>query len=190
MAEMHNNPNDFKVVTFHNKTDFDFTPEMGAMYDGRPIFGISGAPLIKAGESIVLPYHIGNLLARNLAKCVMVRQAPPDMPGIPTGQTLWNDATLGALKASFLTNLYDDVKPVAMSETDRLMAKVEELRKFVETNVAKKDEDEVEPSVTSEPTDTPNGQYADKADVIAELTKRGIKFDARQSKANLEKLLA
>lgn len=182
------NPNDFKVVTFFNKTDFDFTPEMGATYDGRPIFGISGEPVIKAGESIVLPYHIGNLLARNLAKCVMVRQAPQDAPGIPTGQTLWTDTTLAALKATFLTSLYDDVKPVAMSETDRLMAKVEELRKFVETNVGKKDE--VEPSVTSVPTDTPTGQYADKADVIAELTKRGVKFDARQNKANLEKLLA
>lgn len=189
MAEMQTNPNDFKVVTFFNKTDFDFTPEMGAMYDGRPIFGISGEPLIKAGESIVLPYHIGNLLARNLAKCVMVRQAPPDMPGIPTGQTLWTDTSLAALKATFLTSLYDDVKPVAMSETDRLMAKVEELRKFVETNVAKKGED-VEPSVASAPTDTPSGQYADKADVIAELTKRSIKFDARKSKAELEKLLA
>ena len=59
----------------------------------------------------------------------------------------------------------------------------------METNVAKKDDD-VEPSVTSAPTETPTGQYADKADVIAELTKRGIKYDARQSKANLEKLLA
>ena len=37
------NPNDFKVVEFINSTDFNFTPEMGCMYDGRPIFGISGS---------------------------------------------------------------------------------------------------------------------------------------------------
>ena len=31
--------------------------------------------------------------------------------------------------------------------------------------------------------------YNDKADVITELKKRGIEFDARQSKAKLEELL-
>lgn len=194
------NPNDFKVVTFHNKTDFDFTPEMGCMYDGRPIFGISGAPCIKAGESIVLPYHVGNLLARNLAKLAMTKQAPTvDQAGIPTGVPLWGEEKLQALKNTFITDLYTEAKPTAMTETDKLMAKVEELKKFVETNVSPKVDENVgegKVEVTSAPTDTPTDAkpevmtYSDKADVIAELTKRGIKFDARSSKANLEKLLA
>lgn len=62
------NPNDFKVVEFVNSTNFDFTTDMGCMYDGRPIFGMSGFAGIKAGERLSLPYHIGQQLAVNLAK--------------------------------------------------------------------------------------------------------------------------
>ncbi len=183
---MENNPNDYKVVTLHNKTDFDFTPEIGAMYDGRPIFGISGEPCIRAGESIVLPYHVGNLLANNLAKAVMVRKAPTiDPAGIPTGVPLWDESSFQTLKSSFLTELYTEAKATPMTETDRLMAKVAELQQFVEKNigiVAETKEEEIEL-----PKDTTT--YSDKADVIAELNKRGIKFDARKSKADLEKLI-
>lgn len=184
---MDNNPNDYKVVTLNNKTDFDFTPEIGAMYDGRPIFGISGEPCIKAGESVVLPYHVGNLLATNLAKAAMVRKAPATDPaGIPTGVPLWDETSFQVLKASYLTEMYSEGKPAAMSETDKLMAKVAELQTFVEKNIgpvegAKKED------IIEIPTDTTT--YSDKADVIAELTKRDIKFDARKSKAELEKLI-
>src|SRR3990167_8638440 len=88
MAEIATNPNDYKVVTFTNKTSFAFTPELGCMYDSLPIFGKSGAS-VEPGESVVLPYHIGNLLAKNLAKAVMNRNAPEDAKGIPTGVSLW-----------------------------------------------------------------------------------------------------
>lgn len=189
MATPENNPNDYKVVTFTNKTDFAFTPEMGCMYDGRPIFGISGASAINAGESIVLPYHVGSLLARNLAKAVMVKRAPTsDQPGIPTGVSLWDETKLENLRQSFLTELYTEHKPAVLSETDRLMAKVEELKNFVEKNISPKSD---APVATTEEVGTATvSAYADKAEVIAELTKRGIKFDARQNKANLETLLA
>lgn len=181
MAEPQNNPNDFKVVTFVNKTDFDFTPEMGSMFDGRPIFGISGEPLIKAGESVVLPYHIGNLLAKNLAKAVMVRRAPTDAAGIPTGVPLWDEAKLDALRQSYLIEQYMEAKPTPITETDRLMQKVEEYKSMVEKLLPKE--------VIETPEKTDASAYADKADVIAELNKREIKFDARQNKAALEKLL-
>jgi len=182
---MDNNPNDYKVVTLNNKTDFDFTPEIGAMYDGRPIFGISGEPCIKAGESVVLPYHVGNLLATNLAKAVMVRKAPTTDPsGIPTGVPLWDENSFKTIKASFLTELYTEAKPTPMTETDRLMAKVAELQSFVEKNIGPVEKKEDELNI---PTNTTT--YSDKADVIAELTKRGIKFDARKSKSELEKLI-
>lgn len=183
---MENNPNDYKVVTLHNKTDFDFTPEIGAMYDGRPIFGISGEPCIKAGESIVLPYHVGNLLATNLAKAVMVRKAPTtDQAGIPTGVPLWDENSFQNTKAMFLTELYTEAKATPMTETDRLMAKVAELQNFVEKNIGPVETVKEE---TTEIETTP-ATYSDKADVIAELTKRGIKFDARKSKSELEKLI-
>lgn len=181
-------PNDFKVVDFTNTTDFTFTPEMGCMYDGRPIFGITGAPGINAGESLKLPYHIGHRLATNLAKMVMVKQAPMHDPsataaGAPINP-LWSEQGLEILKNSFLTELYSEEKPASVSETDKLMAKVEEYKKMVDTLL----ENKITPnSVIS--SDTSNSLYQDKADVIAELNKREIKFDARKSKAELEKLI-
>ena len=127
------NPNDFKVVEFHNKTDFTFTPEMGCMFDGRPISGITGAPGINGGESLTVPYHVGHRLAENLAKIVMVRRAPTvDAAGIPTGVPLWDTTALQDLKGSFLTELYTEQKPIAQNETDRLMAKIDEFKKLAE----------------------------------------------------------
>lgn len=185
------NPKDHVVVTFHNKTDFVFTPQLGCMYDSRPINGKKASlgenPLggIDAGESMQLPYHIGNQLATNLAKIAITKTAPAiDQAGIPTGVPLWDEARLTALKASYLTEEYTEAKPIALTETDRLMAKVAELQKFVEANVTKKD-DTPPATDTTKPT-----VYQDKAEVIAELTKREIKFDARKNKGELEKLLA
>jgi len=181
------NSNDYKVVTFTNKTDFGFTPEMGSMYDGRPIFGISGEPVITAGESIVLPYHVGNLIARNLAKAVLTRRAPVvDPAGIPTGVPLWNEGSLEELRQSFLTELYTENKPAPVTETDRLMAKVEEYKAMVDKLLPK---DIETPTVEETNPQLGSSTYVDKAEVIAELTKRGIKFDARQNKSALEKLL-
>lgn len=197
-------PNDFKVVQFTNKADFTFTPDMGCMYDGRPISGITGAPGINAGESMTLPYHIGHRLAMNLAKAMQLRRAPiMDEANNPVGKPLWNDDEIERLKNTFLTELYVEEKAIPMTETDRLMAKVEEYKQMVDKLVATKaPEAPVEaPVANSTGTDAPivvNApstpvlapvSFADKQDVIAELTKRGIKFDARQNKANLEKLL-
>lgn len=180
------NPNDFKVVEFMNSCDFDFTPDMGCMYDSRPIFGVSGFAGIKAGERISLPYHIGQQLAMNLAKQSLVRNAPPHDPKDinPVGKPLWSDESIEALKNSFITELYTNERPVAMSETDKLIAQVAELNKLVRENL---------PQI-NQPADvqaTSDGSvYKDKAEVIAELTKRGITFNARDSKAKLEQLLA
>lgn len=197
MDQKVSNPNDFKVVSFHNSEDFGFTPDMGCMFDGRGIYGATGAPGINAGETITLPYHIAHRLATNLAKVAMTRRAPSvDQAGIPTGVPLWDTVKLDALKNSYLTDLYSEQKPVAMTETDKLMAKVEEYKKMVENFVGDKtpasqppqDNDHVAPGATQ--FAAPNGvTYQDKAEVIAELEKRGIQHDKRQSKATLEKLL-
>ena len=199
MAEPQTNPNDHRVVTFRNSTDFTFTPEMGCMYDGRAIQGPKSAlgenPFggIDAGEQMVLPYHIANLLARNLAKVAMTKQAPSvDPAGIPTGVPLWDAQKLDKLKASYITDLYMESKPVTMSETDRLMAKVEEYKAMVDKLIPQQEVKVEEPVVDAPNAVIPDAPqaYTDKAEVIAELTKRGIKFDARQNKSNLEKLLA
>ena len=184
---MNSNENEYKVVTFHNKTTFDFTPELGATYDSRPIFGSSGKPCIEAGESIVLPYYVAHLLANNLAKAMMVKNAPIlDAAGIPTGVPLWDEVALQAAKASFLTDLYTEEKTRPLSETDKLMAKVEEYKALVDKLIPPTETNE---SVEdTESLETPSS-FTDKAEVIAELKKRDITFDARKSKAELEKLI-
>lgn len=207
------NPNDFKVVVFKNPHDFTFTPEMGCMYDGRPIFGITGAKGIGAGESITLPYHVGHRLAINLAKMHLLKTAPvADTPNIPTGIALWDSAGLERMKISYLTEMYTEDKPVAMNETDRLMAKVEELNRTVMDLLKNKTtapagetveapEAPKAPEATADTTapsdatgstaSTPKTlTYQDKQEVIAELNKRGITHDKRKSKDDLEKLLA
>ncbi len=206
------NPNDYKVVEFHNGTDFEFTPEMGAMFDSRPIFGISGAPCIKPGESLTLPYHVGNLLAKNLAKAVMVRQAPMDDDNtINRGslvKPLWSEERLIQLQKSFMKELYVEQRPIAETETDRLMRKVEELTKLVAEKMgglpsaATEAVAPVAPAtgpgqMAPAPTNDGPGQmapakavvYKDKQEVITELEVRGIKHDKRKSKDDLEALL-
>lgn len=199
MSETATNPNDYKVVTFTNKTDFAFTPELGCMYDSRPIFGKSGTS-VEPGEEVVLPYHVGNLIARNLAKASMNRAAPADAKGIPTGVSLWSEESLKIRQASYLTEMYSENKPSAMSETDKLMAKVEEYKQMVEKliPVAEMNKANVAPVSTEgndpvvPPANTPGSGpkvYQDKQDVIAELEKRQIAHDKRKSKEDLEKLL-
>ena len=196
------NPNDYKVVSFHNSTDFGFTPELGCMYDGRPINGKNGSPGIDAGETMVLPYHVAHQLATNLAKIAITKSAPSvDPAGIPTGVPLWDTEKLTKLKMSYLTDLYTEDKPTEQSATDKLMAKVEEYRLLVEklvpggtTPVVEQPKAEgesvpttVEPTV---PSNTNKAVYQDKAEVLTELEVRGIKHDKRKSKDELEKLLA
>lgn len=206
-----NDPKDTQVVSFRNGTDFGFTPEMGCMFDGRAINGNQGGPGINAGESMILPYHVAHRLATNLAKIVKLRRAPAqDMSAVGlavVAKPLWSDEDLEALKNSYLTQMYTEVKPVQQSQTELLMARVEEYRKMVEQLLPKPIEAPVtpvvapvvdvvqpvngvaEPAVVPTPVAVTPQVFADKQDVIAELEKRGIKHDKRQNKDNLIKLL-
>lgn len=195
-AQTNVNPKVNQVVTFHNKEVFGFTPEMGCMFDGKAIIGENGLPGIEAGETIILQYPIGLQLATNLAKVAMTRLAPSTDPsGTPTGIPLWDTVKLERMRDSYLTDLYMGEKPKVVSEADAMMAKIDEMNKFMRENVVLKTDEapKVEtPEVTPE-VETPvvaSKTYLDKAEVIAELTKRGITHDKRSNKANLEKLLA
>lgn len=184
-------PNDFKVVEVFNSTDFDFTPELGAMYDGRPLF-------VGSGERKQFPYHVGHRLAENLAKAVLVKGAPLHDPNAvnPTGTPLWGTERLEAMKNSFLTELYTETQPIAQSQTDILMSKVAEFEKFFEEEKAKrqqagdpiKEETKTVAELVDAEPDKPR-VYQDKQEVIIELEKRGITHDKRSSKAALEALL-
>lgn len=180
-------PNDYKVVEFHNSADFDFTPELGAMYDGRPLF-------VGKGERRQFPYHIGMTLAKNLAKAVMLKGAPTDEPNNPTGRVLWNDDSLLRLKQSYITELYSEETPVARTETDRLFEKIAELERLVKAgNAAPADvapvQQEVRPPLPGDDEKPKEVTYRDKQEVIAELEKRNITHDKRSKKEDLEKLL-
>lgn len=194
------NPNDRKVMSFHNSTEFGFTPAMGCMYDGIAINGKNGSPGIDAGETVILPYHVAQQLAINLAKISITKSAPNvDPAGIPTGVPLWDTQKLDNLKNSYLKELYTEERPLEMSETAKLMAKVEEYKGLVDKLINKnaptvsspqppQDNDYVTPG-DSQFAASDGKVYQDKQEVIAELEKRGIKFDRRLNKSSLEKLL-
>lgn len=188
MQQQHSNPNDLKVVSFHNAETFDFTSDLGCMYDGRPINGVSGAPGIQAGETLVLPYHVGHRLAINLAKRVFntSQSARVDEKGVPTGVPIWNESKLQEQADKYIKELYTEEKPLAQSQTDLLMQKVEEYKAMVEKLLPKQEETTQAPVVTAQPVVQ---SFQDKQEVITELEKREIKHDKRKSKAELEKLL-
>lgn len=200
MNENPQNPNDFKVVSFHNSEDFGFTPEMGCMFNGIAINGNQGGPGINIGETMVLPYHIAHRIATNLAKHVMTRAASStpqlDAQGQPIIKAIWNDVELERMKNSYLTELYSENKPAKLSETDILLAKLEDYRKLTDEKFAQLAAQTVAQETKSEtilpPVVTPEGKitYQDKAEVLAELEKRGIKHDKRSNKETLEALLA
>lgn len=194
------NPNDFKVVELFNNTDFDFTPELGCMFDGRPLF-------VGSGERRQFPYHVGRRLADNLAKVVLIKGAPLHDPTNinPTGTPLWSEEKAKAMADSFITELYVEDKPMAQSATDLLMAKVTQLEKMFAQQQAEKPLDakreevksirelvapETVKAKASEAVEEVKAEFKDKAEVMEELKKRSIAFNARKSKAELEKLLA
>lgn len=165
-----NDENAGKVVRVTNISDFDFTPEMGAMYDGRPF------PL-RQGESNLYPYVIGEHLARHLARQIKLRNAPvrddKELDGRGKDTPLWSLADENALKATIMSDAYSEEPGAApKTEADRLVDQANALNENADGNK------------------TAGGSgYKDKAEVIKELTRRQIPFNARDSKAKLEALL-
>lgn len=170
MLDTNTTPNNesYVIVRFTNKTDFDFTPEMGARYNGVPF------PL-PAGKSLLAPKPVANYLARNLARQVFIKKAPirdeKETDGKGTDRALWTPEIIDQLKSRFLGGEYEEEKIIPKTEAEIMSAKIAELNK-----------NQPEAPVSSV-------GYQDKQQVIDELKKREIKFDARQSKSNLEQLL-
>ena len=170
-----NNPNDYKIVEVSNTTDFDFTSELGCMFDGNPME-------LKAGETRQYPYHIGRRLSLNLAKQVFLKGASKDTPEEKKtghGRPLWASDSLADKDNEFMKELYTEEKPLQVSEHDALMQKVLELEKF-KTSFESRELNKEEKSTSVHTT---------KADVIKVLEKQGVQFDAKKTKAELELLL-
>lgn len=177
--------NDLKIVRITNISNFDFTGDLGARYGGRDFF-------VPAGGSLLAPFTVGDHLATHLARAIKLKNAPirdaKETDGKGSDRPLWDDASLQELKAKIMKDVYEEEKVNPISEADRMALKIAELNKVVP-----KDEEQGGNADASNIVPMGTGSeviaYKDKAEVIAELTKREIKFNARDSKDKLEKLL-
>lgn len=162
-----------KIVRVTNISNFDFIPEMGAMYGGVPYF-------VAAGKSLLMPLPVGRHLAKHLARQIMLRNAPTrtekEMDGKGSVNKLWDPEGEKRLVAKIMTEVYEEEPVKVLSEAELQKKRIDDLND--------KEAGEGQPGVGSAST------YKDKGEVIAELKKREIPFDARKSKADLEKLLA
>lgn len=175
------NPNDHVVVRFTNRTDFDFTAEMGAMYGGVPYF-------VPAGKSLLVPKTIGLHLAKHLARQAFIKKAPlrdeKEVDGKGTDRPLWDDEAMKAMEGRFVSEEYEEERPPVLTEAEVQKRKVEELNKNFLA-----DEGPAEVELKNDNASDAPVAYADKAEVIEELEKRKIPHDKRKSKAALEELL-
>lgn len=179
------NINEFKVVRITNITDFDFTSELGAMYGGKPYF-------VAAGESLLVPWVLGDHLAKHLAQAILIRNAPirdaSQTDGKGSDRPLWDEQAIVELKGKILEEVYEEEKPGVISESEKLAQKVKDLNNEVPPEVENGGNADASGLL---PTEIINSDvvYKDKAQVIAELTKREVNFNPRASKKDLESLL-
>lgn len=159
------NPNDYRVVKFTNLAKFDFTPAMGAAFDGRPIF-------VAAGESKLLPYSVGIKLARNLAQQMLLRGAEvvDNSHKNPNGSVLWTPEQLMALQNKIISDVYQEKAEIPQSHTDVMMHKIETLNRTEDAGANAEN-------------------YVTKSDVVKQLTDLKVPFNVRDSKADLMVLL-
>lgn len=186
-----------KIMRFTNITDKDFTHAFG----GQPFF-------VKAGESVMLPYHLAKHLAKHLSRRIYLDKDTslsaydPNDKTAGVGKPLWDDDQEQAMMVKILGETLQEGLPEEKTEMQLLKEKVDELQKRfgnlpdIKPDVLPADAgtvpnqdvgNTVAPDVKAMVAST-NG-YRDKAEVIAELVKRQIPYDARQSKAKLEALL-
>lgn len=176
------NANEFKVVRFTNISDFDFTSELGAMYGGKPYF-------VAAGESLLVPFTLGDHLAKHLAQAILIKGAPirdgKELDGKGSDRPLWDEQAIVELKGKIIKDVYEEERINPLSEADKMAKKVEDLNKLTSTEGGNIDASGIVPTEII----NSDGVYKDKAQVIAELTKREVKFNPRSSKKELESLL-
>lgn len=180
----------FKVT---NPFDFDFTHAWGGVPYTLPM-----------GKPILLPYPLADHLATHLARQSLIRKAPlrdeKETDGKGKDRPLWSEEAIDEIKKSIMQEQYTEQPKPVTSEAELLRQKIEQLNRDFAALSDKVDAktggnapltEEMKPEPTPDSTLTVDGQitYKDKAEVIAELNKRGIKFDARMGKEGLAKLL-
>lgn len=163
-----------KVVRLTNKTDFDFTPEMGARFGGIPYF-------IPAGKSMLAPKPVAKLLAKHLARQTFLKRSPvrdeSEIDGKGSSRALWTEEQALRVAGTFISDEYAEEREAPRTETEIMKQKIEALNENFPLDA------------TPVAASTEAVVYADKQEVIMALTEKGIRFDARMTKANLEELL-
>ena len=164
----------YVIVRITNRTDFNFTPAMGAMYAGVPM-------PITAGKSLLAPKPAARHLAKHLARQVFIKKAPirdeKEIDGKGSDRALWTSEDIERIMSRFLDEEYQEEKQAPKTEAEIMAQKVADLNK-----------DFTDPESAPAPTEN-KAVFADKQEVIAELEKRGIKHDKRSNKEKLEALL-
>ena len=183
------NESDYKIVRLTNISNFDFTGELGARFGGRDFF-------VPAGGSLLCPLTVGDHLATHLARQILIQKAPVrdanETDGKGSDRPLWDDAKIAELKSKILAEVYEEEKQRPLTEAERMAQKVADLNKVVPPEEPKAPEGgNADASGIVPADDSPSSQivYKDKAQVIEELKKKGVTFDARASKDKLEELL-
>lgn len=205
-AEIEAQKNAARIVRVTNPYDFEFTHAWG------------GVPYtLTPGKPVLFPLPLADHLAKHLVMQALIRKAPTrdanEVDGRGKDRPLWDDQKLEELKALCMKEIYTEESKPVLTEAQIMAAKIEELnRAFADLNekvtgqpapkapevkepepvveLETKEPTTKEPEVKEPETKQPDViTYKDKAEVIAELTKRGITFDARAKKADLEKLL-
>ncbi len=189
------NQNEARVVRLTNIFDFDYTHAYG------------GVPYqLRAGETLLFPFAIGDHLATHLARQAIIRKAPTRDENAEDGRggeskrsdrNLWDDKAIENLKAQIIKDAYVEERTAPLSPAEEYKRKFDELNKqfpgLAPTTPAAPsappaDNDHVAPGA-SQFAAADGKVYQDKAEVIAALQAKGIAHNPRASKANLEKLL-
>lgn len=183
-AEIKAQANSARIVRVTNPFDFDYTHAWGGIPYTLPM-----------GKPLLFPFPIADHLATHLARQALIRKAPmrdaSETDGKGTDRPLWSEETIAKLKSEIMSEEYREEPEAVLSESDILRKKIEELNQAF-TDFKEGFGEKTDSSVagtTVDPIISDASTYADKAEVIAELTKRDIKFDARANKAKLEELL-
>lgn len=161
-----------------NGIGFDFNGDLGARFDGRDFF-------IPKGGSLMCPKSVGDHLAKHLAQAIRLKYNDTSKGQKGDGKDvlpLWNDDVIKTLVEKMVSSVTTEERPAIKTEGQLMEEKIKELNKG-----AGESEEGEEAIPTSSEGEEPT--YKTKADIIAELEKRGITFDARAGKATLEALL-
>ncbi len=168
--------NEYKVVKVTNISSFAFNGENGARYNGKDF-------LLEPGESLTLPFYVGEHLAKHLANAIIINEEPKinKLTGKPIESALWSDAKITELMGKIMSDSYSEEKQTPKTANEKMMDKITDLNKTLKDSTVTED-------------DVINGKdattYKDKAEIIKELQAKDIPFEAKSSKAELEKLLA